>query len=77
MASPNKYILAVLAICLLSLNLYAKDVNGMISGKVLSSDGEPLDYATVYLKGTSFSGITNDKCIYPINAPDGNYNIEL
>ena len=75
MASPNKYILAVLAICLLSLNLYAKDVNGMISGKVLSSDGEPLDYATVYLKGTSFSGITNDKGIYHIDAPAGNYTI--
>lgn len=75
MASPNKYILAVLAICSLSLNLYAKDVNGLISGKVLSSDGEPLDYATVYLKGTSFSGITNDKGIYHINAPAGNYTI--
>ena len=75
MASPNKYILTVLAICLLSLNLYAKDVNGMISGKVLSSDGEPLDYATVYLKGTSFSGLTNDKGIYHIDAPAGNYTI--
>ena len=60
MALPNKYILAVIAICLLSLNLYAKDVNGMISGKVLSSDGEPVDYATVYLKGTTFSGTTNE-----------------
>ena len=48
MASPNKYILAVLTICLLSLNMTAKDVTGMISGK-LSSDGEPLDSATVYL----------------------------
>lgn len=75
MASPNKYILAVLAICLLSLNLYAKDVTGMISGKVLSSDGEPIDYANVYLKGTSFSGITNDKGIYHINAPAGDYTI--
>ena len=54
MASPNKYILAVLTICLLSLNLTAKDVTGMISGKVLSSDGEPIDYATVHLKGTRF-----------------------
>ena len=75
MASPNKCILAVLAICLLSLNLSAKEVTGMISGKVLSSDGEPLDYATVYLKGTTFSGTTNDKGIYHINAPAGNYTI--
>ena len=75
MASPNKYILAILAICLLSLNLTAKDVTGMISGKVLSSDGEPIDYATVYLKGTTFSGTTNDKGIYHITAPAGDYTI--
>ena len=75
MASPNKCILAVLTICLLSLNLSAKDVTGMISGKVLSSDGEPVDYATVYLKGTTFSGTTNDKGIYHITAPAGNYTI--
>ena len=75
MASPNKYILAILAICLLSLNLTAKDMTGMISGKVLSSDGEPVDYATVYLKGTAFSGTTNDKGIYHITAPIGNYTI--
>ena len=75
MASPNKYILAVLTICLLSLNLTAKDVTGMISGKVLSSDGEPIDYATVHLKGTTFSGTTNDKGIYHITAPAGNYTI--
>ena len=75
MAWSNKYVLAFLAICLLSLNLSAKDVTGMISGKVLSSDGEPVDYATVYLKGTTFSGTTNDKGIYHITAPAGNYTI--
>ena len=75
MAYPKKYILAILAICLVSLNLTAKDVTGMISGKVLSSDGEPVDYATVYLKGTTFSGTTNDKGIYHITAPAGNYTI--
>ena len=75
MASPKKYILAVLVICLLSLNLSAKDITGMISGKVLSSDGEPIDYANVYLKGTAFSSTTNDKGLYHIKAPAGNYTI--
>ena len=75
MASPKKYILAVLVICLLSLNLSAKDITGMISGKVLSSDGEPIDYANVYLKGTAFSSTTNDKGLYHITAPAGNYTI--
>ena len=75
MSSPKKYILAVLVICLLSLNLSAKDITGMISGKVLSSDGEPIDYANVYLKGTAFSSTTNDKGLYHITAPAGNYTI--
>lgn len=75
MASSKKYILAVITICLLSLNLSAKDMIGMISGKVLSSDGEPIDYANVYLKGTTFTGTTNDDGIYHINAPAGNYTL--
>lgn len=75
MASSKKYILAVITICLLSLNLSAKDMIGMISGKVLSSDGEPIDYANVYLKGTTFTGTTNDDGIYHINAPAGNYTV--
>ena len=75
MASYKKHILAVITICLLSLTLSAKDVTGMISGKVLSSDGEPIDYANVYLKGTSFTGTTNDDGIYHINAPAGNYTV--
>ena len=75
MAWSNKYVLAFLAICLLSLNLSAQAPTGMISGKVLSSDGEPIDYANVYLKGTTFSATTNDKGIYHITAPVGNYTI--
>ncbi|MDE6587834.1 MAG: carboxypeptidase-like regulatory domain-containing protein [Paramuribaculum sp.] len=47
----------------------------MISGKVLSSEGEPIDFANVYLKGTTYSGTTNDKGLYHINAPAGDYTI--
>ena len=75
MASPKKYIMTILLICLLSLNLSANDVMGMISGKVLSTDGEPIDYANVYLKGTTFTGTTDDKGIYHIKAPAGDYTI--
>ena len=52
MISLSKYILAIFTICLLSFNLTAKDMTGLISGKVLSADGEPIDYANVYLKGS-------------------------
>lgn len=75
MLSTKRYILMIIAICLLSLDLPAKDLTGMISGKVLSSDGEPIDYANVYLKGTTYSGTTNDKGIYHINAPAGDYTV--
>ncbi len=75
MASPKKYILVILSICLLSLNLSAKELTGMISGKVLSSDGDPIDYATVYLKGTNYSSTTDEKGLYHISAPEGSYTV--
>lgn len=75
MALPKKYILTVFAVCFLSFNLLARDVAGMISGKVLSTEGETIDYANVYLKGTNYYGITNDQGIYHIQAPAGNYII--
>lgn len=53
----------------------AKDLSGMISGKILSTDGEPIDYAMAYLKGTEFSGYADDKGIYHIKAPAGKYTI--
>ncbi|MDE6756848.1 MAG: carboxypeptidase-like regulatory domain-containing protein, partial [Muribaculaceae bacterium] len=49
----------------------------MVSGKVLSTDGEPIDYATVFLKGTSVSGTTNEKGLYHLQAPEGEYTLVL
>ncbi len=54
---------------------YAKADNGMISGKVLSMDGEPIDYANVYLRGTKLACSTNDKGLYHLSAPAGEYTI--
>lgn len=53
----------------------AQTMTGMVSGKVLSTDGIPVDYATVALKGTEYSGTTDEKGIYHINAPAGKYTI--
>ena len=75
MALPRNCILVVLTFCLASLNLLAEGSIGMISGKVLSSDGDPIDYANVYLKGTAYSSTTNDKGLYHIKAPAGDYTI--
>ena len=47
----------------------------MISGKVLSTDGQPIDYATVFLKGTPYLSSTNEKGLYHISAPAGTYTL--
>ena len=47
----------------------------MISGKVLSTEKEVVDFATVYLKGTGHGGITNQEGIYHVSAPAGNYTL--
>lgn len=51
------------------------DTSGLISGKVLSADGDAVDYATVFLKGTSYSSSANEKGLYHIKAPAGRYTI--
>ena len=43
----------------------------MISGKVISTEKEVVDFATVYLKGTGHGGITNQEGIYHVSAPAG------
>ncbi len=58
-----------------SLCSAARKDNGMISGKVLSQDGEAIDYATVLLKGTTQTCYTNEKGLYHLSAPAGNYSI--
>ena len=75
MTLSNKYVVAVIAVCLLALDLSAKDLEGLISGKVLSSDGEPIDYANVYLKGSTYFGNTDEKGLYHIKAPQGKYTV--
>ncbi|MDD3038439.1 TonB-dependent receptor [Bacteroides sp.] len=47
----------------------------MISGKVVSSDKEVVDFATVYLKGTNYGSSTNEKGIYHLYAPAGEYTL--
>lgn len=46
---------------------------GTVYGKVLHRDGNPLDYANVSLKGTSYARTTNEKGLYRISAPEGRY----
>ena len=57
-----------------SLSVYSQG-RAMISGKILSTEKEIVDFATVYLKGTGYGGTTNQEGIYHIKAPAGNYTL--
>lgn len=47
----------------------------IISGSVKSTDKNPVDFATVYLKDTQYGCTTNEKGEYRLNAPTGNYTL--
>ena len=49
----------------------------MISGRIISTEKETVDFATVYLKGTSYGGTTNQEGLYHIKAPAGDYTLVL
>ena len=75
MAIWRKYFICAIAILTSTATMHASSGNGMISGKVLSIDGVPIDFATVLLKGTTLSCPTNEKGLYHISAPAGEYTI--
>ena len=47
----------------------------LISGRVVSSDNEIIDFATIHLKGTSFGSQTEEKVLYRFSAPEGEYTL--
>ena len=60
---------------LVSLAVCAEEKRGSIFGKVISSDKELVEYATVHLKGTSYGAVTNAKGLYELSAPAGKYTL--
>lgn len=49
--------------------------SSLISGKIVSSEGEVVDFATVYFKNTSYGCTPNEKGIYHLHAPAGTYTL--
>ena len=47
----------------------------VIKGTVVSSDHKPVDFVTVYLKGTNYGCTTDEKGQYILNAPAGKYTL--
>ena len=68
-------LLLAVMVSVIFVSIAQGDTSGMISGKVLSADGDAVDYATVFLKGTSYSSSANEKGLYHIKAPAGRYTI--
>ena len=46
---------------------------GIITGKISTTDNETMDFASIYLKGTNFGCTTNEKGVYILKAPEGEY----
>ena len=54
MAIWKKYLIGIISLLTITA-AHAQDNTGMISGKVISIDGQAIEFATVLLKGTSYS----------------------
>lgn len=48
---------------------------GVVSGRVVSADKEIVDFATVYLKGTTVGGATNKDGLFHLRAKAGKYTL--
>lgn len=46
-----------------------------LSGRIISKEKESVEYATVYLKGTSYGCSTNEQGMYHLHAPAGHYTL--
>lgn len=64
-------------ICLLMCSLtVSAQKRAMLSGKIISAEDKSIiDFATVYLKDTSYGCTTNERGIYHLKAPAGTYTL--
>mgnify|MGYP002240386614 CR=1 FL=1 len=63
----NKMFFGFFLVFLFSVSAYSqheRHYTSMISGRVISTEKEVVDFATVYLKGTNYGSYTNEKGIY-------------
>ena len=65
----------LLILSVISSSLWADDRSGTIFGKIMSTDGEPVEYATMLLKSTQLSCSTDEKGLYQLDAPSGDYTL--
>lgn len=70
----KKCIVFVLLLCFMPI--YSQQAQeSIITGKILSTQNDVIDFATVYLKNTNYGATTNQDGVYNINAPAGKYTL--
>lgn len=68
-----KRLLLLVCALLALLPAEAQPSAGVLSGRVISTEKEVMDFATVYLKGTRYGCATNGEGLYHLKAPAGKY----
>ncbi len=58
------------------MSIFAQS-NGKITGRIVNTDGNPIESAAVAIKGTLFGDYTNSKGEFSIEAAAGNYTIQI
>src|SRR4051812_13858542 len=62
-------------ILILSLIVPCLSMGGILRGTVCDSQGQPMPFATVYVKGTTQGTAANAQGVYQLTLPDGTYTI--
>lgn len=74
----TKIVYLLTALFVLNTAVFAQQARKeKISGIVKTSDSYPAENITVYLKGTPYGAITNNKGYFELEAPAGNYTMEI
>lgn len=68
-----KQFLLLVTIAACAFSALAKPSGSMLAGKITDTDGQPLDFVTVYLKGTPYSTQSDERGVYHLAAPEGRY----
>ena len=82
------YVIGMLGILGVSLPMDAREVfkavkespvlrHAVVEGKLISDEKQPLDYATIYLKGTQYGCMSDEQGAFRLEAPEGEYTLVI
>ena len=71
-----RLLICILATLVLSISLKAQSGQGTVKGKLITDDGKPAAFVTVFLKDTRLKVLSNEEGNYVFNnIADGNYTV--